>query len=125
MKKWILRFASYRKPDDIFDLVLSGEKTIETRPRNPKSSRDYAKIQVGDVLILKSVVSVRIIEKKVSAVHLYGSVNEMVEKEDEEKIFPGIGSKENLVGFFEAVGKKWRSYAEKLDKYGIIAIGME
>ena len=126
MARWILKFASYKTPDDIFDLVETGEKTVETRPRNPESLRDYSNIKTGDFLVLKSLDTGKKIEKIVSFVHLYNSVSEMIETEDEEKIFPGIGSKENLLNFYGEVKKKWgRSYAQKLEKYGIVAIGIK
>jgi len=76
-------------------------------------------------LILKSLDSGRKIEKKVSFVHIYESVEEMVNTEDEEKIFPGIGSKKNLLKLFEEIKNKWgKAYAHKLEKYGIVAIGI-
>lgn len=126
MKKWVLEFASYESKDDIFKAVKTCRKTIETRPRNPKSSRDYSNIKVGDILVCKSLNSGKVVEKKVTFVHSYDSVNKMVEREDEEKILPGIGSKENLLKFYEEAKKKWgRNYTEKLEKYGIVAIGMK
>ena len=73
-KKWILRFASYKTPDDIFDLVVNGQKTIETRP----NIKDF---KVGDKLVLVSIASKRKIEKTVSFVHIYKSPEEMLEND--------------------------------------------
>ena len=50
MAKHILRFASYKKPNDIFEAVKSGEKTLETRPIS--TSKNFKK---GDELVLVSL----------------------------------------------------------------------
>jgi len=126
MRRWILKFASYKKPDDIFDAVVSGKKTIETRPRNPKSRRDYSNIKSGDILVLKSLDSGRAIERIVLFNHTYDSVEEMVDEEDVEKILPGIGSKKSLLKVYEELKSRWgKTYAQKLETYGIVAIGID
>lgn len=127
MKTWHLRFASYKKPDDIFDLIVNGKKTIETRSRNPEDGdKDYSNIQIGDKLQFKSVASGRTIEKEVIFVHSYMNVEEMAGKEDYENIFPGIGSKENLINSYEVAKKKWgKKYKYELENYGIVAIGFK
>lgn len=124
--QWVLKFASYKHPDDIFDAVVEGKKTIETRPINPESSKDYSKIKKGDKLVLYSLDSGRKIEKSVTFVHVYKSVKQMVENEPIEKIFPGVSKPEELELIFEEFKKKWgSSYANKLEKHGIVAIGMD
>lgn len=127
MKTWRLRFASYKTPDDIFNLIVSGQKTIETRSVNPeKGARNYANVQVGDKLLFRSVVSGRELTKEVTFVHLYKSPNEMVKKEDVENIFPRIGTNENYLKVIEEVKKKWgKKYKYELETYGIVAIGFK
>ncbi len=127
MKTWRLRFASYKTPDDIFDLIVSGKKTIETRSRNPDGGkRDYSNVEVGDKLLFCSVASGREIEKEVIFVRLYYSATEMVKKEDVEKILPGVGSKKNYLKVIEEVKNKWgEKYKYKLENYGIVAIGFK
>ena len=75
MARWVLKFASYKIKDDIFDAVITRKKTIETRPRNPESREDYSKIKVGDKLVLYSLDSGKKIEKIVTFVHVYNSVS--------------------------------------------------
>lgn len=126
MAKWFLKFASYIAPNDIFDAVKSGKKMIETRPRNKKSKRDYSSIKPGDTLVMQSNETRERIEKKVVFVHLYVSIKELAENELVEKIFPGVQTPNELVLIFEDFKKKWgRRYAEKLDKYGVVAIGFK
>ena len=127
VKTWRLRFASLKTPDDIFNLIVDGSKSIETRPRNPEDGkRDYPNVQVGDKLLFCSVASGREILKEVTFVHPYKSVGEMLENEDYEKIFPGISSKENLSDFYEVAKKKWgKKYKYELEHYGIVAIGFK
>lgn len=126
MSKWYLKFASYKTPNDIFEAVKSGKKTIETRPRNKKSKRDYSKIKPGDILIMQSNETGERIEKKVVFVHIYNSVKELAESEPTEKIFPGIKTPKELVGVFEDFKKIWgKRYAGKLESYGVVAIGIK
>lgn len=118
-KTWTLRFASYKKPDDIFDLVVNGKKTIETRP----NKKDF---KLGDRLVMISVASKRKVEKEIIFVHKYKSIEKMVEKENEEKIFPGIGSKVNLLKVYEEAKVKWgKEYKNELEKFGIVALGIK
>ncbi len=125
MSRWLLRFSSYKEKDDIFRLIESGEKTIETRPYNPLKKCNYSKVKPGDTLIFQSLDSGKKIEKTATFMHVYKSVEEMVKNEPVDKIFPGIKTQENLLRVYDEVKKKWgRSYARKLEKYGIVAIGI-
>src|SRR4030043_739320 len=126
MSRWLLKFSSYRKKDDIFKLVGSGEKTIETRPYNPSKKRNYSKIKPGDILIFYSLDSKRKIERLVTFTHVYKSVEEMVRNEPVDKIFPGIKTPDNLLKVYKELKNKWgKVYTRKLEKYGIVAIGFK
>lgn len=127
MKTWNLKFGSLNKPDDIFDLIVNGKKTVETRSRNPtEGDDDYSNVKPGDILHIKSLDTDREIEKMVVFNHIYNSVEEMVNKEDVELIFPGIGSKENYLKVIDEVKNKWgEKYKFELEHYGIVAIGFK
>ncbi len=126
MAEWLLRFASYKRGNDIFEAVKSGEKTIETRPLNKKSKRDYSKIKPGDKLVMYSLDTKEKLNKITTYIHVYRSVEEMVESEPVEKIWPGVKTPNQLLAIYEKAKKKWgKSYAEKLDKYGIVVIGFK
>lgn len=126
MTKWFLKFASYNTPNDIFEAVKSGEKTIETRPRNKESNRDYSRIKPGDTLVMQSNETGERVERTVIFLHKYDSVKQLAENEPVENIFPGIKFPDELIEIFEILREKWgKRYAEKLDKYGIVAIGFK
>ena len=126
MAKWYLKFTSFKTPNDIFEAVKSGKKTIETRPRNKKSSCDYSNIKVGDTLVMQSNDTGERIEKTVMFLHIYNSVEDLAKNEPVEKILPGTKSPKELIEIFETLKKKWgKRYKEKVEKYGIVAVGFE
>lgn len=127
MKFWNLKFSSVNKPDDIFNFLVSGEKTIETRSRNPEDGEnDYTNVKPGDILHFRSLDTGKEIDKTVVFNHVYDSVEDMVKNEDVEKIRPGIGSKENMLKQYEEVKNKWgEKYKYELEHYGIVAIGFK
>lgn len=50
----------------------------------------------------------------------------MLDHEDYNKIFPNIGSKENLLNFYEEAKIKWgKKYKMDLETFGIVAIGIK
>ena len=80
----------------------------------------------GDIIAFKSLDSGRKVEKEVTFLHVYTSLEEMVKNEDVEKISPGIGSKEKLLARYEELKIIWkdRGYAELLAS-GVVAIGFK
>jgi ASC-1-like (ASCH) protein len=126
MPRWYLKFASYKTPNDIFNAVKTGDKTIETRPGNAKGKKNYADIKPEDILIMRSNDTGEELAKVVTFVHSYKSISEMAENEPVGKIIPGINTTEELVNVFDKLKKKWgRRYTEKLEKFGIVAIGFK
>jgi ASC-1-like (ASCH) protein len=127
MKVWKLKFTSYRSKDDIFDMIVNGTKTIETRSRNPNDGdKDYSNIKVGDILEIKSTDSGRIIKKTVSFNHLYSSAEELAETEDVKKILPMITKKEQYLKVIDEVKEKWgEKYKFEVENYGMVAIGFK
>lgn len=126
-KIWNLKFSSLNSPDDILKLIETGEKTIETRSRNPNDrENDYTNVKEGDTLHFVSTDTGKTIDKVVVFNHVYTSISEMVKAEDVEKILPGIGSKENMESQFELAKQKWgEKYKFELENYGIVAIGFK
>lgn len=126
MASWFFNFASYKKPNDIFNAIKSGKKTIETRPYNPKKEKNYSKIKEGDTLIFKSRVTGEKLQKVATFVHLYKSVKDMTQNEDATTILPGVNNPNELIEIYEQLKKKWgSSYARNLEANGIVAIGFK
>lgn len=127
MKTWTLKFASLNKPDDIFDLIVSGKKIVETRSRNPNDGeRDYTNIKPGDILHFISLDTGRTLDKQVISNHVYDSVTEMLKNEDVELILPGISTRENYLDQLEIAKYKWgQKYSFELEHYGIVAIAFK
>lgn len=121
MRTWVFKFASYKAPDDIFDFIKSGRKTIETRPASPK----YTLVAPGDRMTFVSLASRKRLTRTVTFVHYYKTVRDLVYSEDPDQIFPGSGSAENLLSLFTELKRKWGpDYAHKLDTLGIFAFGL-
>lgn len=127
MRTWNLKFASNKKPDDIFNFIIDGTKTIETRSRNPDEGKnDYSNVKSGDLLKIKSLDSGREIQKTVIFNHVYSSVEELVKNEDVTKILPSINNNEEFLKVIEEVKNKWGSkYKFELENYGMVAIGFK
>lgn len=127
MKIWKLKFASYKEKDDIFNMILSGKKTIETRSRNPNDGEnDYSNIKEGDTLEIISLDSGKKIEKVVTFSHVYNSVEELVQHEDVTKILPNISNNDEYLKIIEEVKNKWgEKYKFELENYGMVAIGFK
>ncbi len=126
MARWVLKFASWKRSNDIFEAIKLGKTTIETRPNNLEKKRNYSQVKPGDTLILCSLDTEEKIEKKASFVHVYKSIQKMANSEPVNKIIPGVRNPNELVQIFEELKKKWgKDYARKLENYGIVVIGME
>jgi ASC-1-like (ASCH) protein len=123
MRIWRLKFASYKTPNDILNTIISGAKKVETRPHTPHEEKNYADIKKGDRLIFISLDTDEEVEKIAKGCKVYKSISEMLENENYEDIFPGIGSKENLEKVYQEVKEKWgKEYKYNLETYGIVAI---
>ncbi len=127
MKIWKLKFASYKEKDDMFNMILDGKKTVETRSRNPNDGEnDYSNIKVDDILEITSLDSGNKIEKVVTFNHIYNSVDELVQHEDVTKILPSVSSNDEYLKVIEEVKNKWGDkYKFELENYGVVAIGFK
>lgn len=127
MKIWNLKFSSYKKTDDIFNFIINGTKTIETRTRNPNDGEnDYSNVKVGDILKIKSMDTGKEVQKIVTYNHVYDTVEELVKNEDVTKILPSIKDNDEYLKVIEEVKDKWgEKYKFELEHYGIVAIGFK
>jgi len=126
MKRWTLKCASLSTPNDIFNALKDGTKKIETRPRNPESTINIETGVPGDTLVFTSIETGESIERTVSYVKVYESLQTLSLSENPNDIFPGTTNPQGLLLKFNEAKMKWGSaYAKKLEMYGIVAIGME
>lgn len=110
----ILKVADFKEPNDIFDLICSGEKSIDTRPYSTK----FDGLRAGDEIIFKHVKTGEAITKQVKRVSRYKSLDELIKNKDISKIISGAKTKEDLLRVY----KKFRGFVEKMEERGIVAI---
>ncbi len=109
MDKHVLKI---REQDRInFDLIKSGEKTIETRAGTDK----FRKIKAGDILILKCGKDR--LEKKVIRTYYFETIEALVKTLDLKKIMPFVSSVEQA----KQVWYSFPNYEQKIKKYGLVA----
>ena len=107
------------REQNIFEMIKSGAKTVETRALNPDEPKRYfGNISVGDKIELRSVKTGEIIIKEVIRVSVYKSTDDYLDRENLSKIFGGPVSKN------EALEKhlSFPGYEERLNKFGIVAL---
>jgi ASC-1-like (ASCH) protein len=121
MKTWKLKFASYKKTDDILNFIEDGSKTVETRPVDLKNN--YSLIKPGDKLVCLSIETGKKVIKTAGIVKVYPSLEKMVQKERPQRILPGVKSKDHLLEIFEQFKENWgEKYKNNLEKNGIVVI---
>ena len=103
-------------PDDkdIFEAVVRGEKTIETR-----AGGKYDDIKGGDTIEL--VCGNQRISKKVSKIELFESVEDILKKYKPRTLNPNISTAEEARKMWEGSP----GYKERLRKYGLVAFHLE
>lgn len=104
---------------DIFELLKSGLKTVETRALNPdEPDRYFGQIKPGDLLLCEFVDTGEVICKIVTDVRVYKDFKQYLKQEDLKKIF----GKDTSVAEAEKIHFSFPGYEEKLTRYGIVAI---
>jgi len=112
MTKHLLRIREVDKK--IFGIIKSGEKTVETRAGTSKLQL----IKVGD--ILKFVCGKESLERKVTKVYRFGTIEEMLKMLDLKKIMPFVKSPDEA----KKVWYSFPNYEEKIKNYGLLAFKM-
>lgn len=100
--------------DPWFDLIASGQKTIEGRINNNK----YNKLKNGDIIKLTKCDNIdNYIMLSIDSVQKYNSFKEMIESETLEKLLPGVSDIEEGIKIY----RKFYNPEIELEK-GVIAI---
>ena len=101
-----------RKIDKIvFDSIKNGSKIIETRAATDK----YKKIKAGDTLIFKCESET--LEKQISKIHHFKTIDEMIDMLGFKKIMPFVNSVKEM----KQIYCSFPNYREKIDNYGLLA----
>lgn len=104
-----------QKDKDIFDMIRSGQKKVETRAYTVK----YHEITAGDMLIFSC--DGEKFEKNIAKVTHFKTIPDVFKVYAPDTIHPGIGSEEALIA-------KWHSftgYKEKIAENGLLAFELE
>ena len=109
-KNIILRFRVVNK--DIFIAIKKGKKKIETRAGSPK----YTNIKVGDILVF--VCGKDRFSKKIKKVRKFKSIRALHKIYKPKEINP----KTRTIKDSERVYYGFPGYAEKIKKYGLVAL---
>jgi len=113
MTKHLLRIREVDQK--FFEIIKSGKKTIETRAGTTK----FQLIKAGD--ILKFVCGKESLERKISRVYRFKTIEEMLKILNLAKIMPFAKS-------VDEAKKVWYSfpqYEEKIKKYGLLAFELK
>ncbi len=113
MKKHIFNIREVDKI--VFDSIKNGEKSIETRASTPK----YQRIETGDTLIF--VCKNEKLEKKVTKVNFYKTIDEMIKDINFKKIMPFI----NSVNEMKKTYYSFPNYKEKIKKFGLVSFELK
>lgn len=108
-----LRFRAVNR--DIFLAIKTGKKKVETRAATLR----YRHIKVGDEIKLTCGKSS--LQKKVGKVRIFRTIPAMLKVYRVKSINPNIKSAEEL----KALYYSFSGYREKIEKYGLIALGLE
>jgi ASC-1-like (ASCH) protein len=109
MSEFILKFREVNR--DIFNMLVDGSKSIETRAATPK----YRNLKDGDYIIAKCGDDT--CKKRIKKATHFDSIDQMLEVYDLKHISPSVRSKEEAI----KVWHSFPSYKEKLSRYGIMA----
>ena len=109
MKIYTLKFRATDK--DIFGMIRSGQKKVETRAASIK----YAGIKAGDTIVLSC--GKEKFSKEVKKSTIFKDTDALLKKYKIKDIMPLLKSKEEL----EAAYYSFPAYKEKIKKFGIIA----
>ena len=99
----------------VFESIKDGSKTIETRAATEK----YRKMKTGD--ILNFVCGSNSLQKRITSVRLFCTIEEMIGVLDIKSIMPFVDSVEAM----RQVYYSFPNYEEKIKNFGIIAFEME
>ena len=112
-KKRVFFIAAKEKA--IFDALVSGNKSVETRAGTPRALL----VQEGDIAVF--LCGKERLEKKVRKVSHFSSIEEMLKSYSPGDINPAVDNPEDLKAMYMA----FPGYEDKIKQYGIAAFELE
>lgn len=112
-KKYVLGISEADRK--IFNVLQSGEKTVETRAGGPK----YDAIQAGDVLIFQCGDNT--FERGVASVEHFKDIEALLAKYAPQEINPMLSTPEEIYEMYEG----FPGYKERIAEHGLIAFELE
>lgn len=107
--------------DRPFKAILAGTKKVEGRTPTIFDKTPFDKLKPGDSITFINNISSEVLEVKVSFVHHYSNVKEMLEKEGVENV---MSSEPKTIEHGIESYNSFRGYKEGIKKNGIYAIGL-
>jgi ASC-1-like (ASCH) protein len=107
--------------DRPFQAIKVGTKKVEGRTPKDENDKRYEEMKAGDTLIFTNNVTGEVMNCEVLFVHKYSNTRSMLEAEGVENV---LSSKLDIEGGIESYNKL-EGYKERIDKFGIYAIGVK
>lgn len=108
--------------DRPFKAIAAGTKKVEGRTPTQFDKTPFDKLVPGDLIIFVNNVSSEVLKAKVTYVHHYPGVKEMLEKEGVQNV---LSSEPKTVEHGIESYNSLEGYKEGIKKNGIYAIGLE
>jgi ASC-1-like (ASCH) protein len=113
MRTWVLRIRAADRP--IFDALVDGRKTIETRAGSP-GARSYTGVQPGDTLLF--LCGPARLRRTVTRVAIYPSVAALAAHEDHRRVMPWLAHAAEMAAVYES----FPGYTERIARHGLVAM---
>lgn len=108
--------------DRPFKAILAGTKKVEGRTPTKFDKTPFGKLNPGDLITFINNTSNEILKVKVTSIHHYPKVKEMLEKEGVQNV---LSSEPKTVEHGVESYNSLEGYKEGIKKNGIYAIGLD
>jgi len=123
MKEWGLGVIL-----NVYDDLVSGRKKIETRAPEPdKPEKNYESMSLDDILAFhavddkfKKIDELPILKFSVSSIRKYPCIKTLLANEGIKNVLPNASSVEEAIKVYYS----FPEYKERIEKYGLVAIGL-
>lgn len=128
LKDWNPKYSFSFRKQSVWDKIVSGEKTIETRALNPEEPEHYfGGIEIGEVLRFVNKETGEMRPYRVKTVFRFSSIEEIAEKDAElgKRIWTDGKENHTLEEWKEGYAGLSSNYLEKIQRNGLVAFEIE